>query len=233
VSLQVVEIDPFERGLVAGGEADGRGHSGIERFLPAGNAEAPAVTGFQTGEVPFGGGGAQIIAPGGGEAQKLSRDFDADGVQAHITGTGAAVAVAVKSGHGLATAAGEGGSEDVGAHGGLGWIRLAVECLDGFGFDCQSKLLFPRRADRFSLELFWLIPLLVTVVLGKDAIDRALDLKGLALAGVDGVVADVRLDRRQRGFLVAAYADEDVVLAVDEAVPSDLGVFDLKVAVRR
>jgi hypothetical protein len=56
-------------------------------------------------------------------------------VQAHITGTGAAVAVAVKSGHGLATAAGEGGSEDVGAHGVwvdstgsrmLGWVRLRL-----------------------------------------------------------------------------------------------------------
>ena len=128
VGFEVFEIDPFEGGFVSGGEGDGWGAAGIEGFFPTGDAEAPAVAGFEAGEVPLGSGGGEVVAAEVGEIEKFLGGLNADGVQADIAGAGAAVAVAVEAGHGFAAAAGERFEEDVGAH---GWImnEAGGECL--------------------------------------------------------------------------------------------------------
>lgn len=119
MGFEVFEIDPFEGGFVGGGEGDGWGAAGIEGFFPTGDAEAPAVAGFEAGEVPLGSGGGEVVATEIGEIEKLLGGLNADGVQADIAGAGAAVAVAVEAGHGFAAAAGERFEKDVGAHVGI------------------------------------------------------------------------------------------------------------------
>jgi hypothetical protein len=119
VGFEVFEVDPFEGGFVGGGEGDGRCAAGIEGFFPAGDAEAPAIAGFEAGEVPLGGGRGKVVAAEEGEVQELFGGFDADGVLTDVSGAGAAVAVAVEPGHGFAAAAGEWFEEDVGTHGGI------------------------------------------------------------------------------------------------------------------
>jgi len=119
VGFEVFEVDPFEGGFVGGGEGHGRGAAGIEGFFPTGDAEAPAVAGFEAGEIEFGGGGGKIVAAEEGEIEELFGGFNADGVQADVSRAGATVAVAVEAGHGFAAAAGEWFEEDVGAHEGI------------------------------------------------------------------------------------------------------------------
>lgn len=116
MGFEVFEIDPFEGGFVSGGEGDGRGAAGIEGFFPASDAEAPAIAGFEAGEIPLGRGGGEIVAAEVGEIEELFGGFNADGVEADVTGAGAAVAIAVEAGHGFAAAAGEWFEKDVGAH---------------------------------------------------------------------------------------------------------------------
>lgn len=101
---------------MGGGEGDGRSAAGIEGFFPAGDAEAPAIAGFEAGEIPLGSGGGEIIAAEIGEVQELLGGLNADGVQADVSGAGAAIAIAVEPGHGFAAAAGEWFEKDVGAH---------------------------------------------------------------------------------------------------------------------
>lgn len=119
VSFEIFEIDPLQRRFMGGGETHGRGAAGIEGFLPARDTETPAVAGLEAGKIPLGGGGGEIVAAEIGEVQKLLGRLNANGVQADITGAGAAVAIAIKPGHRFAAAAGERFEKDVGTHGGL------------------------------------------------------------------------------------------------------------------
>jgi hypothetical protein len=119
VGFEVFEVDPFEGGFVGGGEGHGGSAAGIEGFFPTGDAEAPAVAGFEAGEVPLGSWSGEVVAAEEGEVQELLGGFDADGVLTDVSGTGAAVAIAVEPGHGFAAAAGEWFEEDVGAHGAM------------------------------------------------------------------------------------------------------------------
>jgi len=114
--MEVCHVHPFGGGGVSGVEADLGCHACFEGLLPALDAEAPAVAGYQTWEVVLGARGDEIIAHAPGEFEELVCHFDTDGVQPFVIGPRAAVAIAVKAGHGLAAAAAEFLAEDVGRH---------------------------------------------------------------------------------------------------------------------
>ncbi len=98
---------------MGGGEDDRGGESGGEGFLPAGDAEAPAISGFEAGEAVEGHGGAEIVALGLGEAQKFGGDLGADDVGAAILGAGLAAAIAKEAGDWIGAAGLQGLAEDI------------------------------------------------------------------------------------------------------------------------
>ncbi len=131
VALEVFEGDEFEGGDVGGGEVDGGGEARIEGFLPWGDSEAPFVSGLEAGEVVIRHGRGKVVAAGAAEGEEFGGGFDADGVEAVVAGAGAAVAVAVKAGHGREAAGEEFSAQDVGA--------------DGFGHEWRLPTVTDRR----------------------------------------------------------------------------------------
>ena len=97
-------------------QADLWGHACIEGFLPARHAQAPAVARLQAREIPLGGRSHEVIALSPGEEQKLLSHLNANGMQAHIARSGTAVAIPVKSRHGLSATALKILAENVGGH---------------------------------------------------------------------------------------------------------------------
>src|ERR1700730_44321 len=87
--------------------------SSFKRFLPSSHAQTPAITPLETGEVQLRNARAEIVPGRGTEAKELLGHHRAHGVQPVIAGTGTAVAVAIKTGSRLATAAFESTAEDV------------------------------------------------------------------------------------------------------------------------
>lgn len=66
----------------------------VERFEPAGSAEAPTAAALEAD-------GAQVVPPRGGKVKKLVGDDACNGMVARINASGATEAVAVEPGHGL------------------------------------------------------------------------------------------------------------------------------------
>ena len=98
VLLQFVERHDAQRCRMGGFEHDLRGGVAVERFLPAGGAQAPAVAGLQAGKAILRQGGAEIVAVGLGKGQERRGRDHADRVQADILGAGIAAAVAIEAG---------------------------------------------------------------------------------------------------------------------------------------
>ena len=114
MTLEVFELDEFQRGNVSGCEDHARGRASFERLLPARDAQAPLVAGLLTGEPILGHGRGEIIARGLREAENLGRHLHANGVQTVIAGAGVAAAVAVKSGGRVEAARLDWCAEDIG-----------------------------------------------------------------------------------------------------------------------
>jgi len=76
----------------------------FERVFPAGDADAPFVTRFQSRKTPFGMRCDEIVSIEHGKIEKLARGLNADGVQTNIFRTGATKSIAIESGHWIATA---------------------------------------------------------------------------------------------------------------------------------
>jgi hypothetical protein len=131
VGAKVFEGDEFEGVDVGGFEDDWGCEVCFEGFGPARDAEAPVVAGFEAWEVVFGDGGGEVVAAAAGELEEFGGHDGADGVEACVIGAGAAVAVAVEAGEGGGAAGLEGGSEDVGGHGGIG-LRI-LDCWEEGG----------------------------------------------------------------------------------------------------
>src|SRR5260221_4584528 len=129
VALQVFQRNEFERGDVAGREDDRRGPAGVKRLFPARDAKAPAVARLEARELVLGDWRGQIVADDPAEGEELGGRLDANGVESVVAGAGAAIAVAVETGHGREAAGEQFAPEDVGA--------------DRFG----HKSSLPERAD--------------------------------------------------------------------------------------
>ncbi len=74
-----------------------RGHPGLERFLPASRAEAPAIAGMQAGKFILGMRGDEVVTTLGRELKKILCDYDTDGVDSMVARTGMAITIPVKS----------------------------------------------------------------------------------------------------------------------------------------
>jgi hypothetical protein len=129
--------------------------AGIQRFLPAGDTEAPMISRFQTRKAEVRGGRRKIVARGLGKLEKLGAHPDADGVQAVIARSGVAAAISKESSERIKAARLQRLAEDVG---GLGHrigrkVQLesaASQCGNGEG-SCKlprkSTLLIFRRGQ--------------------------------------------------------------------------------------
>ena len=111
--LQVGKVGEFEGGFVGGFQDDLGGAAGVEGFLPAGGAEAPAVSGFQAGEAVFRLGRGEVVAAAFGEFEETVGHPGTDDMDAGIALAGAAAAIAEPAGEGFDRAGLEGRSEHV------------------------------------------------------------------------------------------------------------------------
>ena len=156
VRLEIFEIHKFQGGRVGRFEINRRGPAVIEGVLPPGNANAPAVSGFQPREAPFGHWRHEIVPVEDREIEKLLGDFNADRVKSEIFGPGAAVTVPVKSGYRVATTATEFGSENVGWHGGM--VLKARPFPNRYC--CSNRVVAGScaMAEEKTIVAYWLLP---------------------------------------------------------------------------
>ena len=98
-------------------EIDRRGASAFERGFPAGNANTPAIARFQTGKTPVRHWRDQVVSIEHGEIEEFLGHLDAHNMQPDVFRPGAAISVAVKSRHRIATATAQFGAKNVGGHG--------------------------------------------------------------------------------------------------------------------
>ena len=112
MALQVRQGDEFEGGGVGCFENHRRGHPGLQGFGPAGDAEAPAVSGVEAWEVGAYGGG-EVVASAGAEFQEVIGHDRADHMGAHVVAAGMTAAVAIEPGRGVGAAGLEWSAEDV------------------------------------------------------------------------------------------------------------------------
>src|SRR5215472_17162594 len=85
----------------------------FESRLPAGYADAPFVTRFESGKSPLRDRGHEIISVKHGKIEKLAGHFHANGVKADVFRAGATITIAIKTGDRIATTTLQFGSQDV------------------------------------------------------------------------------------------------------------------------
>jgi 2'-5' RNA ligase len=117
VGPQILEIDKLEDRRMRRFEIDRCRPATIERCFPTRHADAPAVARFQSWETPLGHRSDEIVAVEHREIEKFLGDFDADGMQTDVFRSGAAIPIAIKSSHRIATTAAQFGTKNVGWHG--------------------------------------------------------------------------------------------------------------------
>lgn len=98
-------------------EVDWRGPTVLESRLPTGDTNTPTVARFQPWKAPLRHRSYEIVPIEDGEIEKFLRCPHADRVEANVFGAGAAIAIAIKSGHRIAAAAAQFGTEDISRHG--------------------------------------------------------------------------------------------------------------------
>jgi hypothetical protein len=113
VRAQVFQRNEFKRAYMRRREYYGGCASGFKRFLPSSHAQTPAIAAFEAGKVELRNGCAEVVADCGTEAKELLGHHCAHGVQPVITGTSAAVAIAIEAGARRTTAAFEFAAQDV------------------------------------------------------------------------------------------------------------------------
>ena len=113
VCAQVLKRDEFKRAYVRRREDDGRCASSFKCLPPSGHAQTPAITAFEPGKVEFSNGRAKIVTGCGTGAKELLGHHCTYCVQAVITRSGSAVAIAIEAGARIETAAFEFAAQDV------------------------------------------------------------------------------------------------------------------------
>jgi hypothetical protein len=89
----------------------------IEGCFPACHAYAPFIAGLQTGKSPFRTGRDQVVSIKHRKIEKFPRHLNANRMLPNVLRPGSTVAVAIKSGYGVATATSQFSSEDICRHG--------------------------------------------------------------------------------------------------------------------
>lgn len=140
-------------------QVDRRRHPAVQRFLPARHTNAPPIARLQSGEAPFRVRRDQIVPHQDGIIEEVARDLRADRVESGVFGPGAAKAVAVEAGHGIATAGMEFCPENIRRH---VWTIAtgAVSSTENWPHrKGNGKLsgMSERRGKRFVV-MAWLLP---------------------------------------------------------------------------
>src|ERR1017187_3397074 len=116
-----------------GFKIDRRGSAPLERFLPARDANTPAIARFQSGEAPLGMRCNEVVSIEYGKIQKLASHLNANRVQTGVFGAGATIPVAIESGHRIAATAFQFCSKNIRWHWGHSASkRLIVQALKRF-----------------------------------------------------------------------------------------------------
>jgi hypothetical protein len=97
-ALEIGERAVTQRAFMGRAQHHARRLAGLECFLPARRAQAPAVAGLEAGKAIFRHRGREIVAARFGEFEKLRRRDDTDGVTADVVDPGVAAAVPVETG---------------------------------------------------------------------------------------------------------------------------------------
>ena len=105
VGFERFQIHKFQHGNVAGCQHDGAGVAGFERLRPTPHADAPAVAFRQAVEIVFGARRDEVVALQFQKFEKGLGDMTANGMQSVIPRPRAAIAIAIKPGHGRLAAA--------------------------------------------------------------------------------------------------------------------------------
>lgn len=111
--LEVGERDELEGRGVRRLEDDRRSNARLECLLPASGNDAPAIARLEAREEPLRLRSDEVVSPPPCELEELFGHHRADDVNAHVARTGAAVAVAVETGHGVERTRLEFAAEDV------------------------------------------------------------------------------------------------------------------------
>jgi Golgi nucleoside diphosphatase len=123
----------------------------FQSIFPSRHANAPLVAGFQAGEAPFRVRCDQIVAIEHRKIEKFSRGLNTNRVQSHVLRTGAAVTVAVESGHRIAAAAFQFCSQDIRRHEPI-FIKAtkgsSVEAESVYSCRLATRTSFSARASR-------------------------------------------------------------------------------------
>jgi hypothetical protein len=114
VTFQILPRHELKGGDVGAFQPHARSAAGIERLLPAGDAQAPAIAGLQAGKFVLRDGRGEVVALRAAEEQEFGGHFHADGVETDIARAGAAIAIAIKTGDRLEAAGTQAFTEDVG-----------------------------------------------------------------------------------------------------------------------
>jgi len=104
VFLQQLEGDHIEGALLTGLQAHRRSHPILIGLEPATGAHAPVVAGLKTWEAVLGQRGAQVVPLGTGVREKALIHDTAHRVASKVSAIGAAVTIAIPTGHRLTAA---------------------------------------------------------------------------------------------------------------------------------
>lgn len=93
------------------------GEAAFQRRGPASDADAPFIARLHSRKSILRSGRHQIVSVQDREIEEVSINQDTDGVKTDVFRTGAAIAIAIKSGHRIAATAAQLCTEDVSGHG--------------------------------------------------------------------------------------------------------------------
>src|SRR5580765_6139465 len=150
VRLQFFQRDELERRSMRCFQIHRRRAVVIQRAFPAGDAHTPLVAWLQSGKTPLRMRCDQVVSIQDGEIQKFLRDLHANRVLPHVLWSCAAIAIAIKTGHRIATTTFQFRSQNIRRH-----MQLGVTI--GGNFTGRKANANPReirayQSDRQRLE---------------------------------------------------------------------------------
>jgi hypothetical protein len=113
VFFEVIEFDKLKGHYRGGFKVDFGRAPVIKGLLPAGDTEAPRISGLQTGKSKFRSRGAEIVPAALAECQELCGHFGAHAVQPLISGSGPATTITEESRQRVERAGDEFAAEDI------------------------------------------------------------------------------------------------------------------------
>ena len=115
--FEILQVHELKHGGMRRFKIDGRGAAPLESGFPTRDADTPAVARFQSRKTPVGHRCDKIVPVEDREIEKLLCHFHANGMQADVLRPGAAISIAIKSGHRITATATQLSPENICGHG--------------------------------------------------------------------------------------------------------------------